>query len=107
MRLIVFSVVVFFSIALFPSCSGGQVIPQVVCDYGDVVIDMAELLVQTFPNIPPEIQTYLDLARVNLQILCETEPDTAEFDEALNSLEIIKDNLRLSISRFRASLNEY
>jgi len=74
-------------------CAGGQ-LPPAVCQYGQYVCETASFICSSVPAIPPEVCTYVNIACLNLSILCEYEPGTPEHTEALNSLEIVNDNMR-------------
>lgn len=99
-------VALLFSFSFISGCSGTVEIPPEVCEYGDSVLDVAQMLVETFPNVPPAISTYIQLARVNLQILCESESGSSSYNESLNSLKNINDSLRIEVKAFQQLLKK-
>lgn len=99
-------VVLLFSFSFISGCSGTVEIPPEICEYGDTILDVAQMLVDTFPNVPPAISTYIQLARVNLQILCESEPGSSAYNESLNSLKNINDSLRIAVKDFQQTLKK-
>lgn len=80
------AILIFASLTLFTNCSGGQP-PEAVCNYGAIVCDAGSYLCDNFPQIPAEICTYFNLACLNLQVLCNSEPGSAEYETALDGLE--------------------
>lgn len=80
------------------SCAGGSQVPPVVCEYGGLVCETADVLCETIPQIPPEVCSWIELACVNLTILCEYDPGTPEYIEASEKLASVNDSLRQWIS---------
>jgi len=99
-----FFIVILFSFSFAPGCAGTVEIPPEVCEYGDTILDIAETLVEMFPNVPPIITTYIELARANLAILCETEPGTTLYNKSIKALAEVNDSLRIAVDEFKQSL---
>ena len=68
------ALVLFLSVSFFTGCGGGNQIPPEVCQYGEMVIEVAQTLCDNFPQIPPEVCTWVDIAELNLNALCNSEP---------------------------------
>jgi len=98
--------VLLFSFGFISGCSGTVEIPPEVCEYGDTILDVAQMLVDTFPNVPPAITTYIELARVNLQILCESEPGSTSYNESINSLDQVTRSLKIEVDKFKQTLEK-
>lgn len=70
-----------------PGCSGGNQIPEPVCNYGSLFCTTASYLCNTIPGIPEIYCSYLNVACNTLEELCQLEPGSPEFEEALKKLE--------------------
>ena len=82
-------------------CSGGNEIPPEVCEYGQMVVQVAQTLCDNFPQIPPEICTWVDIAQINLDALCNSEPGSLAYKQSLTSLQYVNANLLLFIENYK------
>ncbi len=89
-----YTLVLLFSVTILNSCAGGSQVPPVVCEYGSLVCETADILCETIPQIPPEVCSLIELACLNLTILCESTPYTPEYVEAVNALACANERLR-------------
>ena len=86
--------VLLFAVSVLTSCAGGSQIPPVVCEYGSLVCETADVLCQTIPAIPLEVCNWIELACLNLTILCEFDPGTPEHVKAVDALTSVNEKLR-------------
>jgi len=82
-------------------CSGSTQLPKEVCDVGAVVCDVSGYICTNVPEVPSEICDLINLACLNLNILCKAEPGTDEYNKALTSLKNIDASLNLAFNKMK------
>lgn len=70
---------------LSPGCTPSGQLPQQICDIGSVVCEVSQNLCSTLP-VPEAVCTYVNLACLNLTVLCQEPAGTEKYVEALNDL---------------------
>lgn len=95
----------FFIIQGTTGCSGGNQLPEEVCDIGGVVCDIGDYICENVP-VPEPVCTYLNLACINLEILCTSEPGSEDYNAAKSSLDEINLNLNRWLNAQKQSDND-
>jgi len=86
-------VIILISLFSFQSCTTIQ-IPDQVCTYGTMVCETGTYICENY-EIPEPICMYFNIACVSLNTLCELQPDTPEYDIALENLKVANNELQL------------
>lgn len=76
------------------ACAGSGQVSGEVCAVGAIVCNVSSIICESVPELPPEVCKFLDIACINLNLICATEPGTTEHDEAVESLN--KANIELN-----------
>jgi len=91
---------------LFFGCGGTPQLSSEICETGLLVCDIAENICETFP-LPDPVCSYVNIACVNIGLLCVTEPGTVEHIEAKQKLKKAKADLNIFLKKYkRDKLNE-
>jgi hypothetical protein len=88
-----YGLVLILSLLLLLNCSGTPQIPDQVCEVGVQICDVGSYLCET-NVIPDPVCTWVNLACLNLNVLCTADPDTPDYITAQSNLKQI--NQRLS-----------
>lgn len=103
-----FIALMFLLIAVFSfnsvSCSGGVVIPDPVCEYGEITCETLNYICTNYPQVPPEICEYSNLACLALSVLCSSDPESSEYKAAETSLVYINQKLRSFVNRMHVNV---
>ena len=81
-----------FSLVLF-GCSGVPQLNPEVCEAGALVCDITNNVCETFP-VPEPVCSYLNIACVNLDLLCSNDPESNEYKTAKSELQKATTNLK-------------
>jgi len=89
-----------FALLLFVGCSGGNEIPQPVCDYGEIVCNVSQTLCDT-SLLPENLCYYLNLSCVNLEYLCSNNLTEKERDSIIISQNVLNDFLKNFVTGYK------
>ena len=83
------------------SCSGGLVIPEPVCEYGEITCNTINYLCSTYPQIPPAVCDLSNIACTALNVLCNTNATPEAKEAAKISMEYVLQ------PKFKADMQPY
>jgi hypothetical protein len=85
----------------FTSCSSGNNVGDVVCDYGTVLCDVSTTICDEIPGVPDQVCDYLNLACYNLNVICEMRDSTdhVKYQTALNNIQ----DLTLKLKQWKSA----
>ena len=106
MKLIKSYLTVFYFIVLtisFSFIKCGENPPQLspeVCRVGTMICDISQNICSSFP-IPSQVCNYLDLACVNINVLCNSTPGSPAYKQAEKNLQENSDMINESIQKYK------
>jgi len=85
-RSVITVVMLLFISTSFVGCTGTPNLSQDTCDIVVPVLETVNNLMETLP-VPDEIKFYVNLAYINIRLLCSAVPNSAEYEQANSSLQ--------------------
>jgi len=76
----------FISGSFLGGCTGTPELSKDTCDIVVPVLETVNNLMDSLP-VPDEIKFYVNLAYINIQLLCAAVPNSAEYEQANTSLK--------------------
>ena len=85
---------------LFVGCSGVPTLNPEVCEVGGIICEVGYSLCET-GTVPPAVCAYLNIACINLDLLCTEPPGSVKYEKAKEDLKNAKVDLNIWMKAYK------